>query len=173
MIPKNIWGAFFIAFGAFIFLPSIFFSFKLFYFSPFLVILFYRYSYLACLWCALAIGFIIDLFASHAFLGINALAYTSATALLYNQKRNFFSDKISTLPIMTFVFSCTVTAFLLVISSSFERKIPISATLLVTDFAVMPLFDSFYALAFFVLPSVLLSNGKIGRNIFSSRRKRR
>lgn len=157
---------------AFIFFPVAFPSMHLFYFVPFIILSYYQFSYIGSLWISLACGTIIDCFSVHSFFGLNAFVYCLTTSILYRQQSNFFADRLSTLPLMTSLFSVTATLILMLCASILERKQIFSFTLFFTDLFIMPFFDSLYAFLFFVLPfQILRKISRQGKRL--SRRSRR
>ncbi len=141
---------------AFIFFPVTFPKLHLFYFVPFIIVSYYQFSFVSSLWVSLACGTLVDCFSVHSFFGLNAFVYCLTTSLLYNQRSNFFADRLSTLPLMTSLFSITATIFFMLCASILERKQIFSSTLFFTDLFIMPVIDSLYAFVFFVLPMHLL-----------------
>ena len=75
--------------------PVIFPGFRLLFFVPFQIMMYYQRSFRSCLWSSLLCGTIVDLFSSYTRLGICALDYTLTTYILYRQRENFFSDSLS------------------------------------------------------------------------------
>ncbi len=145
------------SFIAFLTVPVIWPSIKLFFFVPFLIFTFYQLSYIGSLWASLCCGLAIDCLSVHPFFGINAFTYSLTTFLLYPQRVHFFSDRASTLPLMTAVFSFAVTLISMLWGSIFEKKQLFSWNLLYTDLFLMPIADSLYALVFFVWISKILT----------------
>lgn len=135
--------------------PVLFPSWRLQFFVPFLVILFYQKPYLFCAWSALLCGFGVDLLISETRIGFQAIAFCFTTCLLYNQRRNFFSDSFSTLPIMTFLFSVTATILQVLLVYIFDHKIAITKEWIWSDIVCMPALDASYAFSFFILPALL------------------
>ena len=130
-------------------IPVIFPSVRLLFFAPCLVIFYYQRSLLASLWASLICGFIVDTLSCTPQFGIYALNYCLCTAFLYPQKRNFFADSISTLPLMTLLFSLLSTTI-----DGIFNIYSLSWHWFVTDFFLMPFGDALYALCIFLLPSV-------------------
>src|SRR5262245_6915899 len=85
--------------------PILFPQLHLSYLTPYLVICFYKYSRIGVLWRAFMCGIILDALSSSSFFGFSSLNFCLVSFLLYGQTRNFFEDKLSTLPLMTFLFS--------------------------------------------------------------------
>lgn len=140
---------------------------RLMFFAPFLIILYYQRSYLTCLWGALLCGLVIDLLSSDMRIGLHSVDYCLTTWLLYGQRRHFFADSLSTLPIMTILFSITATVIQVVIVHIFEQPLVVSWQWVLTDLVYMPLFDACYAFAWFVLPSVCFGRRpRRGRDYF-------
>lgn len=130
--------------------------FLLTYFAPFLVLLYYRRPLSNCLWSSLGCGLLIDLVSTHDRLGIHALAYCLATALLYRQKQHFFQDSLSTLPLMTLFFSFFSSLFSVVLINSVSQGFPLTGQWLAIDMLLMPVVDAIYAAVGFTLPAYFL-----------------
>lgn len=153
---KNLRVIFFITFFLTIASPSLFPSIRLFYFAPFLVVANYQCRMQTVLWLAVLCGMIIDLLSSAPRLGIDAMSYFISMIILYRQKKNFFADSVSTLPLMTCLFSSLsmlITGFLLYI---IDMQNIYSWKWLLTDVIIYPLVDAFYAFGLFILPAMLL-----------------
>ena len=140
------------------------------FFSPFLVLCFYRCSLSSCLWWALICGFIIDLFSYETRLGIYAINYCLTTFCLYRYKFHFFEDRLSTLPVMTFGF--TNLSFLIQIGLFFitGKAFSLSLEWVINDLLLIPLQTATYAVLAFIFPFSLLSLLK--RRYFLFRLKR-
>ena len=93
---------------------------KLIWFAPFLITLYYQKPLEACLWSSLGCGFLIDLTTSTEHLGLHGFNYTIVSALLYGQKRHFFGDSLSTMPIMVYLFCFMSTLVQAVLLNLFE-----------------------------------------------------
>ena len=116
-------------------------------FAPFLVFIFYRSSKMEALWWSVACGLVLDLLSPHTTLGLFAFTYAVTTALLYDRKQHFFIDNLSTLPLMTFMFSVLSTLILALLV-----QIPISLPWIATDLLLMPLGDAFIAFFCYTVP---------------------
>ena len=141
-----------------LFMPALFPALNLTFFAPFLVVSFYKKPLFICLWFALICGVVLDLLASEHRLGLHAINYCLATWLLYDQKRNFFEDSLSTLPIMTFFFSVISTGIQAILLYIFEHGIAFSWEWAGTDLVIMPLCDAAYAFVSFTIPFILMSS---------------
>lgn len=137
-----------------LFWPLVFPNWRLFFFAPFLVILYYRKSYLFCLWSALFCGLAFDLLVSDTRFGFHAIAYCLTTGILYGQRRNFFADSISTMPLMTFFFSFLATAIQAILLYIFEQRVEFSWRWAFTDLICMPAYDALFAFTWFILPAI-------------------
>jgi rod shape-determining protein MreD len=135
--------------------PSLSPSLRLFFFTPFLIIACYQLLLPSCLWLAFFCGLILDLITANAHLGIHALAFCLTLLLLYPQKRNFFSDSLSTLPIMTFLFASLASLMVTLILYTVEMKHGLSWHWALTDLILMPAADAVYAFCCFILPALL------------------
>lgn len=160
LAKKNVTFVFIVTLVSFLVLPPLLHSLHIFYFAPFLVAIYYQYRLIASLWASLLCGLIVDIFSADVFFGINSLAYTVSTLLLYDRRRYFFSDRPTTLPLMTCFFSQLVTFIMFTTSYFFEKKIKISWDLFTTDFVLMPLADGLFAFVIFILPFQLFGAPK-------------
>ncbi len=156
-MPVKSTVAFWLAFCGALWGPILFPNVPLFYFVPYLVITLYRFSRIGAMWRACLCGIILDLLSSCSLFGLSSIHYCCVSFLLYGQTRNFFKDKVSTLPIMTFLYSALSTLFLAIAALFLERGYPFSWTWVVTDLIGMSLADALYALLVFSLPFELLS----------------
>ena len=114
-----------------------------------------------------------DLLAAHQRFGLWGVNYCMTTYLLYRYKHQFFSDSISTIPLMTAFFgivSTCIQAFLLIV---FEGGIHIDLAGAVTDFVFMPFFDGIYAYLFFILPGIFMPKATKREYFFNSSKGKR
>ncbi len=139
-------------------LPLLVPELRLFYFAPFIVTCLYQYTRIAILWRATLCGVIVDLLSSGPLFGISALNYSIVSCLLYGQTKNFFEDKLSTLPLMTFFFSTLSTLITLIAAPFAGYALHLSLRWVATDLIVMGAVDALYALFAFSLPFTLLSD---------------
>ena len=129
-------------------------SFRLTFFAPFLIIIFYQTSFLSSLYFALLAGLIIDIFSSPLRFGVYALNYTITTAFLYGQTKNYFADSLMTLPIMTFLFAVVSTILQICLLIVFSKVPNISIAWFFSDLLVMPAVDAVFAFCWFILGSM-------------------
>jgi rod shape-determining protein MreD len=134
-----------------VFLPHL----HLIYFAPFLAASFYRNTKIHSLWLAVLCGSIIDLFSAQTRLGFYALTYFLTVELLYSQQRNFFEDRLSTLPVMTFFFALISTIIQVILLNVFDVGIVLSMEWVKNDLILNPLCDALYAILAFTLPASL------------------
>ena len=131
--------------------PAIAPSCKLNFFAPFLAMSFYKNSFQGSLGWSAASGLVMDLLSSHSHLGLHALNYVLATSVMYPQKQNFFQEKLSTIPSLTFLFSAISTAIQASLLYIFETGIRVSFTWAATDLIAYPGLDAFYGFMIFTL----------------------
>lgn len=136
-------------------IPVISPAWRLTFFAPCLIVCIYQNSLAATLSLAIACGVIIDLFTSHSNLGIHATAYSAAILLIYSRKKHVFADSITTLPLMTFLFSSLATLGLAVVLHLLDLKDLFSWKWAGTDLIIYPFIDAFYAFTVFILPALL------------------
>lgn len=125
-------------------------------FTPFLIIAYYSCPFLTCLWLSLFCGLLTDLLASNLHLGVHALSYYMVTLILYKQRRFFFEDNLSTLPVMTALFSGLSTVVLALVLYFLEGGAPMNWVWVLTDFAGYSLADAIYASLCFQTPILLM-----------------
>jgi rod shape-determining protein MreD len=145
-------AAFWISFLIILFGPIFIPKLHLFYFAPYLIICLYTQTRISVLWKAYLCGLILDLLSSSSFFGFSSLNYCLVCWVLYGQKRHFFEDHLSTLPVMTFLFSFLSTLVSCCLFFYCEQSFPFSWSWIATDLFLMPLLDSAYALLVFSLP---------------------
>lgn len=161
---KSLNFTFFSSFGFFLSFPLFFPELKLFYFVPFLIILTYQKSLIHCLWGALGCGMIIDLFSAEPFFALHALNYSFIIFVIHQLRFYFFADSLTTLPLLTFLFSILSTVLHLLLYYIFGIPFSLNLAWLKTDLVYMPLLDALYGFAFFILPSFIF-----GKRVRSAR----
>lgn len=97
-----------------------------------------------------------DLMGSHLHLGIYGLTYYLTTLILFKQRRFFFDDSLTTLPIMTALFSAISTVVLVITLFFLEGGVPLSWNWVYTDLIAYSLIDACYAFLCFQAPSLLM-----------------
>lgn len=137
-------------------MPGFLPAWKLSFFVPFLIITLYKRPFATCLGYAFFCGFLMDIVSDYHHLGIYTLNYCATCAILFPQKRHFFKDSATTIPLMTFLFVLLSTLIQLFLIYSFEKGIPLSWSWVGTDLILMPLFDSLYAYLLFTLPNFFM-----------------
>jgi len=116
--------------------------------APYLIVCIYRHTRKGAVWRAFAVGLLFDLLSPSTPFGTTPLIYCACAALLYRQKTNFFEDKLSTLPLMTFFFS----VFANTLAALTSPTLHLTLSTFVTDCLALPLLDGVYALAAIALP---------------------
>lgn len=152
---KQIMFPFFYTFTLMVCLPPLLPDLRVLFFAPFLVYSFYHQTKEGSLWLALLCGLIIDLLSAHTRLGFYALNYCLTTNLLYRQKKHFFADNLSTLPIMAFIFSALSTLIQAILLYAFGQGMILSLDWIAIDLIWLPMLDALYAGIAFTLPSLL------------------
>ncbi len=150
-----LWFPFFLASAITIFggvlLPSV----QLLAFSPFFALVYNRKSFIASLWIAILCGILSDLLCSQLKFGLYALNYCLTTTLIYQQKKHFFEDKPTALSLFTVLISSTSTFLQLLLTYAFDKGLPFSWKLVLTDLIEMPFIDGVYAYLWFFCPMQL------------------
>jgi rod shape-determining protein MreD len=165
---KNLRLLFFIALSLILFIPSIFPSFRISFFAPVLVIAFYQGKLSTSLGYALAAGISMDLLSSADRLGLHALIYSFTCVLLYSQKKNFFADSLTTLPIMTFFFS-SLSTLMLFVATDTEPFRHMTVAFIFSDLFFLPGIDGLLSFLILIFPFLLLGQKpKKGTDYFLS-----
>jgi len=147
---------FIISFICWLSFPVLFPSLRPLFFAPFLVWVAYRKPLLSTLWYAFSCGLLIDLLSF--CLGITSLVYCLTMALLYGQTKNFFTDKLFTLALMTGLFSLLSTSLQALLMGFFGQEFHFSWSWVGSDLGLMALVDATYAFLLFSLPFQLYPN---------------
>lgn len=136
-------------------IPVFFPSLRLSFFAPFLIISMYKEKLSTTLWFGLCCGLILDLMSSYPRLGMHALNFCAVLLILNPQKRYFFADSLTTLPIMTFFFASLSSLIMLFLAYTFEINGMLSWQWVFTDLIIMPAADAAYAFCCFILPALI------------------
>lgn len=164
---KNLSKSFLLGIILTIAMPVIEPSIKLTFFSPFLIIACYQKPLKTCLWLAFWCGLFIDLLSDYSRIGLYASDYCLTLVLLYPQRRHFFSDSLSTLPIMAFIFSLLSAFIMAVVLYGVEMKSVFSWPWTIHNLLIIPCLDAAYAFLFFILPPLLFGKKRRkGRDYF-------
>ncbi len=129
-----------------------FHSIRLFAFTPLLAIAFQRTSFLASLWIAASLGFLIDLFTSDIRFGLFALSYALTAACTHRFRLHFFEENLISIPLYTLLISTLLSLvqfFLILPINTF------SFPFIITSFLLMPLMDAVLAFVWFTCPLFL------------------
>lgn len=151
---------FLIALLSSVLVPPVWPEAKIYFFVPFLIITYYQLTFVNCLWVSIACGTIVDCLSVHSFFGLNAFVYCLSTSILHSQRTHFFADRLSTLPLMTALFSIIATLFFMLSAIFLEDKQLLSWHLIYTDLIIMPGSDALYGWICFVLPLQLITEFK-------------
>jgi len=155
LAKKSLSSVFFISLFLFLFVPLFLPTWKLFFFAPFLVILFYQKTKIAALTAACLCGLLVDLFSAQGSIPFFAINYCLTTLLLYDQKQNFFGDSLSTLPIMVYFFGGISTLCQGLLREIFDKTAFISPEWFFIDAVLFPFTDACYGWIVFILPALL------------------
>lgn len=157
---KRLSFAFFLSLLGILFIPPLFPSLQLVFFAPFLTILYYKKDLLGCLWGSLFCGLILDLLSAESRLGLYAINYMLVTMIIYRLKYNFFSDSVTTLPLLTFLFSLVSTILEIVMMIIFDYPLSLKGNWLIHSIFVTPMFSAMYSLIYLV-PDVISKRARM------------
>lgn len=153
-----------------LFAPALFPAIRLLFLAPAIVWLYYKLPFQGALWTSFSAGLLIDLLSSDYRFGMIALTYTATTALLYRQKRHFYAQGWSTLPILTWLFALLSTTLQVVLLAMIDEGLPIGWRWAATDLLLLPIADSCWALLGFALPLKLLQWRPTRRRTYQAKR---
>ncbi|MBS0653099.1 MAG: hypothetical protein JSR39_06160 [Verrucomicrobia bacterium] len=131
-----------------VFFPNI----RLLAFAPFFALVYNRKSFVSSLWIATLCGICVDLLCSQLKFGLYALNYCLTTVFIYKQKKHFFEDKPIALCLFTALVSCASTFLQLMLTYAFDKGLPFTWKLALSDLVGMPIIDAIYAFVWFSCP---------------------
>lgn len=99
----------------------------------------------------MGIGCLIDLLSGYPRMGLLPIAYCLTTAFLYAIKPYFFLEKITTLPLMTFLFGIVSSLILFALMAMFGRPLAVTWQWIASDLLLFPLLDGLYGLIWFAI----------------------
>lgn len=125
---------------------------------PLLIFVIYQKPLPFALWSSAFAGMFIDLQGEDSWIGITSIAFCLTILITRKLRRYFFSDRIETLSIMTFIFSSLATAIRLMSVTLLHRKFPSPLTkeLIFEDLLLVPALDAGLSFIVFVLPLIIL-----------------
>jgi hypothetical protein len=129
---------------------------KIAFYAPLIVACYYRLPYIYCIWTSLGCGLVLDILSSQHMFAMHTLVYCLSTALTFRHKQHFYDDSISTIPVLTAIFSGTATILQLIVLYIQNMTFTITWRWILTDLILMSLLDSLYAFSCFTLPFILL-----------------
>lgn len=144
-----------------LFFSALFPSFQLFFYIPFLIVCFFRSSFITSLWLGFLSGLIMDLVSSF-HLGFHALILTLISLIFYNQKK-YFKESAINIAIFTIIISIFYSFCQILMLYLFENKSILNLSVLFLDIFLMSLLDALYALIFFGYPFELYEQIKKGK----------
>lgn len=139
--------------------PAIFTSFSIHYFAPAIIIALYKLRPIRALWFAFFSGLILDLFDNSLKFGLQGMNHTLTAALLLRFRSYFFSDTLSTLPIMTALFCSFSSIFFIFFLNINESAFTLFEWLFKTSF-LNPLIEAVLNFSLFCLPVVLFGKNR-------------
>ena len=126
-------------------------SLPIFWFAPLLVYFFYKKPLSEALVWTFVAGICLDLIHPALRFGITPLFMLITTLVLYEQKRHFFFDSLTTFPLMTLLYSLIFTLLL-----ALWVQPPLTLSWAISDLVLMPLLDASAAFISITLPLMLL-----------------
>lgn len=142
------------------------------YFAPFLIIAIYQKSLPTCLFLAIICGTILDLLSAYPTFGLHAASYCASLIAIYPQRRNVFADSLTTLPIMTAVFSSISCCLLALLLHFLDVADVFSWSWVATDLIALASVDGALSFILYILPSLVFGKRRrTGNEYFLLRQK--
>lgn len=135
---------------------------KMVYFAPFLIMAMYQKSLTTCLFFGIGCGTLLDLLSAYSFFGLHAAAYCGTILILHPQRRHVFADSVTTLPIMTALFSSISTAFLALLLDLLDIADVFSWPWVTTDLIIFPVGDAALSFALYIFPALIFGKRRRG-----------
>lgn len=144
--------SFLISLLSLLFFPIFFPSLRLLYFLPFLARFCFHKTHFQIVVLATICGFIVDCLSGSFRMGMHTLPLAATLFLCYPLKGQFFEDTFSTLPLLTFFFSCCHSLMAALFVLLFVGEIHFNGRWFLTDTIEMAVCDALYALLLFAIP---------------------
>lgn len=135
-----------------LFVPLFFPSLHLLFFPAALIYSLYRKPLTKTLWLGFFAGIFLDLLSANVRFGLHALNYVFALYLLEKIKRHFFEDSLTTIPLMTFLFSALSALLQIPLFALLDQPLPLNFKLFAGDVLIMPAADALFAALLYTLP---------------------
>ncbi len=139
---------------ALIFFPS----FRVYFASPLIVTALYQMKWNRFLWFGLWIGIFLDLLSSDYPIGFHGASFVVTCVGLSSLKHHFFSDSISTLPIMTAFASLFQSLTTAMLAPFFDLSSRFSIAWIFSDLICMPIVDGVISFLYFTIPLLLFQS---------------
>lgn len=152
---KWITGSFLLGLLLTLFMPTLAPQWHLTYFAPCLMISLYQKSLAKCVLLAIVCGTIVDLLSAYSAFGLHAASYSLGLVAIYPQRRNVFADSLSTLPLMSMVFSSLSCAILALLLDVLDISNVFSWPWIATDLIFLPMADGIYSFVIYILPALV------------------
>lgn len=154
-------------------LPFINVSLSIFFFAPFLILAIYRLPKHLALYWALAAGLTIDLFSSYTRFGSYACCTVATTFIFYRMRYYLFEESLTTIGLMTYLFSITLTLIQVFFFSITNGSMHLSWEWIKLNMVWYPFITTIYAFFCFTLPAATLLNRKWRLRWLHQRKRRR
>jgi hypothetical protein len=129
-------------------------------FAPYLVYHLTQGSLKTLMVRAMFVGIVIDCFSSFLPFGFHMSAFVICCMLLYRKRALLIGDKPLSLPLYTFGFALLFTFCEHMYLGWSKTRLVFNTTTFISEFLIMPLLDSSYALLCFTLPAWLITKLK-------------
>lgn len=143
-----------------LFVPLLFPSLHLLYFPAALIYSLYKKPLIKTLWLGFFAGLFLDLLSANIRFGLHAVNYVCVLYFLEKIKRHFFEDSLSTIPLMTFLFSSLSALLQIPLFALLDQPLPLNFKLFAGDVLIMPAADALFAAIVYTLPVWALGKPK-------------
>ncbi len=141
-------------------------------FSPFLALASLKSPFAKALWTAALAGALVDLVSDHP-MGLHALNYVLATAILHRYKKHLSFDQPFHFSLYTALFSSLSTALQFILLFLFDRRVPHDGQWILIDIFGLPAIDALYGFVWFAAPLALFERLRKLWVLFWLKRKNR
>ena len=135
-------------------LPNLFLPLRILYVVPPCIFALYIFPPRKALWTAFFLGCFLDALQFSPRFGMIGLCFLLSQILLLRIRRFFFSDLLSTLFILTFIFSSFSTLLKGVFVTLLGYTSPFTISWILSDICFMPFVDAVFAFVCFSLPLI-------------------
>ena len=123
-------------------------------FVPVLILTLYQKPLSSCLFASFFCGLFVDLFSGGERLGLYGMNWCLSLWIVSQFKTHFFADHLTTLSLMTYLFSLISSLIQPILLTLLETSFHLSWGWLWTNILLLPILDACIALCVFIVPAL-------------------